>query len=162
MNKKNILLITPYSLKNYGGVQNQIQLIKKLMPKEAYNVKIFAHGSEDYNNKTPFLIKFNSSRSNVSIRHDHDLLKKAMGWADIIHIHEPFIPFVLWRLKTDKPIITTHHASLNMFWSLILKFLYLSQSKKSLIVNVCVSYLAYNQASSLRRNPLHFSQFDSV
>ena len=159
MSKKNILLVSPYSLMNYGGVQNQILKSKEYLQGDAFDLRIFCHGSDDYNNISPISINFNSSKSNVSIKYDKLLLKEAIEWADIIHIHEPFIPLLMWRLSTDKPIITTHHASLNMFWVIILKIVYKIYTRNLSIVNISVSKQSYNQASSLRSNPIIIPNF---
>ena len=113
MSNIRILLITPYSLDNYGGVQNQILLAKKYLLKNNYDVRIFSHGSNDYENLKPFTIPFNGSNARVSLKCNKKLLNDAINWCDVVHIHEPFIPLILWRLRTDKKIITTHHASLS-------------------------------------------------
>ena len=159
MNKKNILLVSPYSLVNYGGVQNQILLSKKYLKEQSFDLKIFAHGSDDYPNVPPVFIRFNSSISNVSVKSDKLLLRDAIEWADVIHIHEPFIPLVLWKLRTTKPIITTHHAALNIFWSLLLKIIYKIYTRELSITNISVSKLSYKQASSLRPNPIIIPNF---
>jgi len=159
MSKKNILLVSPYSLNNYGGVQNQINLIKQLLCNQSYRVKIFAHGSDDYNNKAPIAIKFNGSKSNVSITCNKLLLEEAIEWSDIVHIHEPFIPLILWKMKTDKPIITTHHAYLNVYWCKLLKIIYGFKTKQLSIVSVCVSVLSSKQAAALRPNPIVIPNF---
>ena len=120
MSSLNILLISPYSFDDYGGVQSQIAYSKEYLQTHGYNVKILAHKSNDYDIKKSSRIRFNGSVSNVSLTCDSKLINEAIHWADIIHIHEPFIPLILWRIKTNKKIITTHHAALNKIYSFIL------------------------------------------
>ena len=67
MSNNKILLVTPYSLNDYGGVQNQVLLAKKYLLSKGYDVRIFAHGSYDYQNAEPVIVPFNGSRARVSI-----------------------------------------------------------------------------------------------
>ena len=153
MSNIRILLITPYSLDDYGGVQNQILLAKKYLLKKNYEVRIFSNASNDYDNIKPIKIPFNGSKAKVSLKCNKKLLIEAINWCDVVHIHEPFIPLILWRLRTDKKIITTHHASLSKSISNILKILYKVLLKDLFIINTCVSNSSYFQAEALRKYP---------
>jgi|ETNmetMinimDraft_21_1059911.scaffolds.fasta_scaffold70946_2 phosphatidylinositol alpha-mannosyltransferase len=148
-----ILLITPYSLNYYGGVQNQVLLAKKYLLSKDYQVKIFAHGSYDYQNTKPSLIPFNGSKARVSISYNRTELEKAIDWCDVIHIHEPFIPLIIWNIKTKKKIITTHHATLSKNISVVLTMVYKLLTRDLSIINTCVSKYSYLQANALRKNP---------
>ena len=148
-----ILLITPYSLNYYGGVQNQVLLAKKYLLSKDYQVKIFAHGSYDYQNTKPSLIPFNGSKARVSISYNRTELEKAIDWCDIIHIHEPFIPLIIWNIKTKKKIITTHHATLSKNISVVLTMVYKLLTRDLSIINTCVSKYSYHQANALRKKP---------
>ena len=108
-----ILFVTPYSMTDHGGVQNQIMVSKQYLMDKGYKVRIYSHGSTDYENYPTIKVRFNSSVSKITIACNKELLKEAINWADIIHIHEPFISLIIWRIRTKKKIITTHHASLN-------------------------------------------------
>ena len=46
---------------------------------------------------------------------------KAISWADVVHLHEPFIPLFFWRFPVDKRTIISHHASLSILLSLVQK-----------------------------------------
>ena len=78
----------------------------------------------DFNIKNTFKIPFNGSKSNIAIFPSRKLLKEAYNWADVIHVHEPHIPYLFWNLPKDKKLIFTFHASFSKFVILLLKFLY--------------------------------------
>ena len=111
----NLLLVSPYNVNFYGGVQNQVKLFKDGLDKTNFNVRILAPDSSDYNIGNSFKIHFNGSNNPVSLLPNKKILNEAISWADIIHIHEPFIPLFFWRIKTSKKIVVTHHAKINKF-----------------------------------------------
>ena len=45
----NLLLVSPYNVNFYGGVQNQVKLFKDGLDKTNFNVRILAPDSSDYN-----------------------------------------------------------------------------------------------------------------
>ena len=153
MSNNKILLVTPYSLNDYGGVQNQVLLAKKYLLSKGYDVRIFSNGSYDYQNTEPVVVPFNGSRARVSIICNKVNLKTALDWCDIVHIHEPFIPLILWNLKTQKKIITTHHANLSKNMAFLLTIIYKTFTRELTIVNTCVSKQSYFQAKALRSRP---------
>ena len=149
-----LLLITPYSHKKYGGVQNQVNLIENyLASHHSFNVKVFAHGKTDLldSNKV-FNIPFNSSISSVLLFPNRKLLLEYINWADVIHVHEPFVPLVFWRLPKGKKYIFTHHASLGFFITKILSIIYKFKDHKS--ISTYVSKSAESNALSLNSNPV--------
>ena len=127
----NLLLVSPYNVNFFGGVQNQVKLFKDGLDKTIFNVRILAPDSSDYNVGNSFKIPFNGSNNPVSLLPNKKILNEAISWADIIHIHEPFIPLFFWRLKTSKKIIVTHHAKISKFIYFGLKFLYLTLNNKN-------------------------------
>ena len=122
----NVLLITPYSFTKYGGVQNQVNLIEEYLDKHSeFNVKVFAHGKiEILRNEKIFNIPFNSSVSSVMLFPNRKILKEHIMWADVIHVHEPFVPIIFWRIPKNKKYVFTHHASLNQVVVFLLKTIY--------------------------------------
>ena len=122
----NVLLITPYSFTKYGGVQNQVNLIEDYLDKHSeFNVKVFAHGKiENLRNEKIFNIPFNSSVSSVMLFPNRKILKEHIMWADVIHVHEPFVPIIFWRIPKNKKYVFTHHASLNQVVVFLLKTIY--------------------------------------
>ena len=45
----NLLLVSPYNVNFYGGVQNQVKLFKDGLDSSNFNVRILAPDSSDYN-----------------------------------------------------------------------------------------------------------------
>lgn len=127
----NLLLVSPYSQKFYGGVQNQLKLLAESLPKENYEVKFLCPDSNDFNLGKPLRIPFNGSIAPIKLLPKKSVISDALAWADVVHIHEPFIPIFFWRLNIDKKTIISHHASLSQF---------LSWCQKKLIKNVSNSY----------------------
>ncbi len=149
-----VLLLTPYSFQKYGGVQNQINLIEKyLTSQHKFEVKVFAYGkTESLDSNKIFNIPFNSSISSVLLFPNRKLLLEYINWADVVHVHEPFVPLLFWRLPKSKKYIFTHHASLNLFVTKILKIIYKFINHNS--VSTYVSESAESNALSLNRNPV--------
>ena len=127
----NLLLVSPYNVNFYGGVQNQVNQFKNNLDSSKFNVRILAPDSFDYDIGKSFRIPFNGSNNPISLLPNKQILNEAIAWADIIHIHEPFIPLFFWRLKSSKNIIVTHHAKISKFLYFVLKFLYLTLNNKN-------------------------------
>ncbi|MDA9712283.1 glycosyltransferase family 4 protein [Acidimicrobiaceae bacterium] len=127
----NLLLVSPYNVNFYGGVQNQVNLFKNNLDSSKFNVRILAPDSSDYDIGKSFRIPFNGSNNPISLLPNKLILNEAIAWADIIHIHEPFIPLFFWRLKSSKKIIVTHHAKISKSIYFGLKFLYLTLNSKN-------------------------------
>ena len=117
----NLLLVSPYSLNYFGGVQNQLLLIKKFLPKEDYNLKFLCPDSPDFNLGKPIKMPFNGSVAPIALFANKKTILKAISWADVVHLHEPFIPIFFWRFPVDKRTIISHHASLSILLSLVQK-----------------------------------------
>ena len=117
----NLLLVSPYSMSFYGGVQNQLGLIKKYLPEDDFNVKYLCPDSPDFNLGKSMKISFNGAIAPIKLFVNKSTLREATKWADIVHLHEPFIPMFFWRLPINKKTIITHHASLSKVIGLIQK-----------------------------------------
>ena len=155
-----ILFVTPFSITDHGGVQNQIMVSKQYLLDKGYKVRIYSHGSTDYENYPTIKVRFNSSVSKITIACNKELLKEAINRADIIHIHEPFIPLIIWRIRTKKKIITTHHASLNnKFLHKALRLIYNSFFRSHSITSIAVSKESYLNASSLSEDAIIISNY---
>ena len=160
----NVLLLTPYSFTNYGGVQNQVNLIEEYLDNHhQFNVKVFAHGKIDSLNKEKiYNIPFNSSISSVMLFPNNDLLEDSLNWADVIHIHEPFVPLIFWRLPKNKKYVFTHHASLNKFILFLLKSIYRLFSFNSISTHVSIeaksNALALSKKSKLIPNMIKINK----
>ena len=149
-----VLLVTPYSFQKYGGVQNQVNLIEDyLSSHEEYEVKVFAYGkTESLDSNKVFNIPFNSSVSSVLLFPNRKLLLDYIDWADVVHVHEPFVPIFFWKLPKNKKYIFTHHASLGRIITNILSIVYKSFRYRS--ISTYVSKSAESNALSLNSEPV--------
>ena len=149
-----VLLVTPYSFQKYGGVQNQVNLIEDyLSSHEEFEVKVFAYGkTESLDSNKVFNIPFNSSVSSVLLFPNRKLLLDYIDWADVVHVHEPFVPIFFWKLPKNKKYIFTHHASLGRIITNILSILYKSFRYRS--ISTYVSKSAESNALSLNSEPV--------
>ena len=149
-----VLLVTPYSFQKYGGVQNQVNLIEDyLSSHEEFEVKVFAYGkTESLDSNKVFNIPFNSSVSSVLLFPNRKLLLDYIDWADVVHVHEPFVPIFFWKLPKNKKYIFTHHASLGRIITNILSIVYKSFRYKS--ISTYVSKSAESNALSLNSEPV--------
>ena len=149
-----VLLITPYSFRKYGGVQNQVNLIEEFLTShDKYKVKVFAYGkTEELDSNKIFNIPFNSSISSVLLFPNRKLLFDYINWADVIHVHEPFVPLLFWRLPRNKKYIFTHHASLGVFVTKLFSFIYKTLRYQS--ISTYVSKSAKSNALALNSDPV--------
>ena len=149
-----VLLVTPYSFQKYGGVQNQVNLIEDyLSSHEEFEVKVFAYGkTESLDSNKVFNIPFNSSVSSVLLFPNRKLLLDYIDWADVVHVHEPFVPIFFWKLPKNKKYIFTHHASLGRIITNMLSIIYKSFRYRS--ISTYVSKSAESNALSLNSEPV--------
>ncbi len=149
-----VLLVTPYSFQKYGGVQNQVNLIEDyLSSHEEFEVKVFAYGkTESLDSNKVFNIPFNSSVSSVLLFPNRKVLFDYIDWADVVHVHEPFVPIFFWKLPKNKKYIFTHHASLGRIITNILSIVYKSFRYRS--ISTYVSKSAESNALSLNSEPV--------
>ena len=132
----NLLLVSPYSMNFFGGVQNQIDLIKTSLRGEDFNVKVLSPDSPDFNIGEAIKIPFNGSIAPIKLFPKRKIIKESLKWADIIHIHEPFIPLFFWRIPVNSKTIITHHSSISIFISSIQKMLIKNERKAAKITAV--------------------------
>ena len=132
----NLLLVSPYSMNFFGGVQNQIDLIKASLRGEDFNVKVLSPDSPDFNIGEAIKIPFNGSIAPIKLFPKRKIIKESLKWADIIHIHEPFIPLCFWRIPVNSKTIITHHSSISMLISSIQKMLIKNERKAAKITAV--------------------------
>ena len=149
-----VLLVTPYSFQKYGGVQNQVNLMEDyLSSHEEFEVKVFAYGkTESLDSNKVYNIPFNSSISSVLLFPNKKLLRDYIDWADVVHVHEPFVPILFWRLPKNKKYIFTHHASLGVIITNILCIVYKFFRYRS--ISTYVSKSAESNALSLNNEPV--------
>ena len=120
----------------FGGVQNQIDLIKTSLRGEDFNVKVLSPDSPDFNIGEAIKIPFNGSIAPIKLFPKRKIIKESLKWADIIHIHEPFIPLCFWRIPVNSKTIITHHSSISILISSIQKMLIKNERKAAKITAV--------------------------
>lgn len=149
----NLLFLTPYNLVNYGGVQHQIKLMNDYINKTSnIESKIAGPNSKDYDLGRVLNIPFNNSVASISLFPDRKKLLKAIEWSDVVHIHEPFIPLIFWKLPKNKKYIFTHHANLNKLYTFFMSIFYKIIKIKG--VSVYVSESALSNAKTLNNQPI--------
>jgi phosphatidylinositol alpha-mannosyltransferase len=112
-----VAVVSPYALDSTGGVQNQvIELTNHL---KEYGVDAWAvgpgrsgpHGSRLLGDG--ITIPVNGSRAPLGL-HPSILARaaEAVHGADVVHLHEPFVPLIGWTLlgRTGIPTVGTFHA----------------------------------------------------
>ena len=149
----NLLFLTPYNLLNYGGVQHQINLMNDYISKTSnIESKIAGPNSKDYDLGRVLNIPFNNSVASISLFPDRKILLKAIEWSDVVHIHEPFIPLIFWKLPKNKKYIFTHHANLNKLYTFFMSIIYKIVKIKG--ISVYVSESALSNAKTLNKQPI--------
>jgi glycosyltransferase involved in cell wall biosynthesis len=106
-------------------------------------------------------IPFNGSVSPVCLFPNKEKLFEALKWADIVHIHEPFVPLTFWRLPKNKKYVFTHHAALNQIVCFLLNLLYKLIGRKGISTHVSLlskqNALTLNKFSHLIPNMFHLN-----
>lgn len=149
----NLLFLTPYNLLNYGGVQHQINLMNAYINNTSnIESKIAGPNSIDYDLGRAINIPFNNSVASISLFPDRKKLLNAIEWSDVVHIHEPFIPLIFWKLPKNKKYIFTHHANLNRLYTFFMGFIYKIIKIKG--ISVYVSESALSNAKTLNNQPI--------
>ena len=114
--------------------------------------KIAGPNSKDYDLGRVLNIPFNNSVASISLFPDRKILLKAIEWSDVVHIHEPFIPLIFWKLPKNKKYIFTHHANLNKLYTFFMSIIYKIVKIKG--ISVYVSESAFSNAKTLNNQPI--------
>ena len=134
-------------------MQHQINLMNEYISKTSnIESKIAGPNSKDYNLGRVLNIPFNNSVASISLFPDRKILLKAIEWSDVVHIHEPFIPLIFWKLPKNKKYIFTHHANLNKLYTFFMRIIYKIVKIKG--VSVYVSESALSNAKTLNNQPI--------
>jgi len=95
-----IAMVSPYSLDHRGGVQAQARLLVEWLRSENQEAWLVAPGSKGGPDGTAYLgdtVRIRANRSVAPVRLSRgtaSAVGKAVAGADIVHIHEPFVPAV--------------------------------------------------------------------
>ncbi|MDH3540600.1 MAG: glycosyltransferase family 4 protein [Acidimicrobiia bacterium] len=113
-----IAMVCPYSLDHPGGVQGQARSLVEWLRGEHHDAWLVAPGSTGGPDGTKYLGDTKNVRTNRSVAPIRlspgtgDAVARAVAGADVIHIHEPFVPAVsLGALHIrGVPKVGTFHA----------------------------------------------------
>lgn len=113
-----IAMVCPYSLDHPGGVQGQARYLVEWLRAENHDAWLVAPGSTGGPDGTKYLgdtQKVRTNRSVAPIRLSpgtRDGVAKAVAGADVVHIHEPFVPAVSFGALRNPgiPKVGTFHA----------------------------------------------------
>lgn len=111
-----IAVVSPYALDVPGGVQQQvIGLVEQLrrLGEDAYAVAPAAGEGIDRVDVGRWVgVRINRSRAPLALSPPvMGRVKSAVSTADVVHVHEPFVPLVGWAaLRAGKPTVVTFHA----------------------------------------------------
>jgi phosphatidylinositol alpha-mannosyltransferase len=108
-----VAMVCPYGLDRFGGVQNQVlELVREIRAFGDEALLIAPGATEGVNLGESVTMKGN--RSTVPMRLDPRVRKHiadAVVDADVVHLHEPFIPAVGWAtIGVNRPLVGTFHA----------------------------------------------------
>ncbi|HJU50811.1 MAG TPA: glycosyltransferase family 4 protein [Acidimicrobiia bacterium] len=121
-------LVCPYDLGVYGGVQQQVLELSRLLAATGDDPVLIGpgggrHGGIDLGDS----ISIRGNRSTVPISIDPRvkvMMEHALAGVDVIHIHEPLMPVVSWAALTiDLPAVTTFHAAKPRWASLLYRLI---------------------------------------
>ena len=109
-------MVSPYALDAPGGVQRQVvDLVDRLrrMGEDAYAVAPGAGEGDDRTDVGGWIgVRINRSRAPLALApRVPGRTAAALAGADLVHVHEPFVPLVGWTaLRARKPTVVTFHA----------------------------------------------------
>ncbi len=114
-----VAMVCPYDLGIAGGVQAQVLGLARGLRGRGVEVAVIAPGEPD--RPEPGLISVgkslsvpaNGSRAPINLNpFVSRRVRRAMKDADVVHVHEPFMPFVGWAaLVGTTPAVLTFHAN---------------------------------------------------
>ncbi len=112
-----VALVCPYGLDHHGGVQDQVMRLRRWLADAGHEPWIVAPGT-DGPAGTRYVggsTRVRANRSRVPVALDPRAIRRTAGAvsdADVVHIHEPFMPLVSISalLATTPPKVGTFHA----------------------------------------------------
>ena len=111
-----VALVSPYDIGRFGGVQNQVTLLAANLRERGHEVWVVAPGDSVRQPVRSLGKSMNWSvnDSTAPIKVNPVLVRRlrtAVADADVVHVHEPLMPFVgLATRWAGKPLVGTFHA----------------------------------------------------
>lgn len=112
-----VALVSPYDLSQVGGVQQIVVELGRRLADRGEDVVVVGPGSGPPDLQTRSVgpsLSVQANRSAVPLSPDpraFGATRRAVSDAEVVHVHEPFVPWVGWAAATsDLPVVTTFHA----------------------------------------------------
>jgi phosphatidylinositol alpha-mannosyltransferase len=108
-----VALVCPYDMRIPGGVQNQVKELAAQLEGAGEEVFIVAPGAPTHDLGETTAISANRSTNRILVNPAvWHRVKRAISRADVVHVHEPFMPLVsLAALAGRVPVVATFHAA---------------------------------------------------
>ncbi|HEY7564145.1 MAG TPA: glycosyltransferase family 4 protein [Acidimicrobiia bacterium] len=110
-----VALVCPYDLGRWGGVQQQVMELFRLLPVTGHEAVLIgpgaaAHGGVDVGRVVP--IRANGSVVPLAVGAGiGKAIAKAVAAVDVVHVHEPLMPAVGWAaVRLGRKVVATFHA----------------------------------------------------
>lgn len=111
-----IVLVSPYSLAEAGGVQAQVAGLAERLREAGHRVRVTGPGADEGEGGADAVrwmrIPINQSQAPIALSPAvFRRVREAVAGAHVVHIHEPLVPAVGWAaLRADVPKAVTFHA----------------------------------------------------
>ncbi|MCH8986060.1 MAG: glycosyltransferase family 4 protein [Acidobacteria bacterium] len=116
-----IALVSPYDMGKRGGVQDQVAVLARWFNDEGHEAYTVGPGiptpdmgiADHRSTGGSRSLSLNGSKVPMSLgRHAKDLTLEAISDADVVHVHEPFVPRVATAALVGavQPVVATFHA----------------------------------------------------
>ncbi|HEX7099718.1 MAG TPA: glycosyltransferase family 4 protein [Acidimicrobiia bacterium] len=107
-----VAIVCPYDLDLDGGVQAQCLGLAARLPGIGIEATLVGAGAPPGGVGLTVKVRANRSTNPITVDPRSWLaLRRRLASADVVHVHEPFIPLVGWAAITvDKPAVATFHA----------------------------------------------------
>ena len=111
-----VALVCPYGLSAPGGVQRQVLDLAGVLRSAGHEATVIAPDAKGYDDTIDvgrtLPVRANGSVAPISLLpRGHRNVTAALSAADVIHIHEPFMPMLGWlTLRARRPRVLTFHA----------------------------------------------------
>lgn len=121
-----VALLSPYALSAFGGVQEQVLAMSRVLSARGHEVLVVVPDANDqarYDTPATVLrrgrrafVPANGSRAplTLSLRAAHQVRRDLEAFApDVVHVHEPFAPVLSWSVLSAHqfPTVATFHRS---------------------------------------------------